>query len=147
MTRSTISFLISVALSVLFLAGCGDDGSMTIEEVWARPTAPTATNAAFYGTITNQTANHDRLVGMSSPVCEEIQLHRSSMTDGVMSMRPAEAWENEVLGSHPLELEPGGLHLMCLGLREPLVDGETTELELTFTNYGSVVVDVPIEDR
>ncbi len=147
MTRSMTTLLISAALSVLILAGCGDDGTMEIEQVWARPTAPTANNAAFYGTITNETASHDRLVGMSSPVCEEIEVHRSSMTDGVMSMRPAEAWENEVLGGHPLEFEPGGLHLMCLGLRTPLVDGETTELQLTFVNFGSVTVDVAIEDR
>jgi copper(I)-binding protein len=147
MTRSTITFLMSAALSVLILAGCGDDGTMAIEQVWARPTAPTANNAAFYGTITNETGSHDRLVAMSSPACEEVELHRSSMTDGVMSMRPAEAWENEVLGGHPLELEPGGLHLMCFGLSEPLVAGETAELELTFVNFGSIVVDVAIEDR
>jgi len=147
MTWSASRFLASATLAVLILTGCGDDGTMVIEQVWARPTAPTATNAAFYGTITNQTTSHDRLIAMSSPVCESIELHRSSMTDGVMSMRPAEAWENEVLGDHPLVLQPGGLHLMCVGLSEPLVAGESTEVELTFTNFGSVVVDIAIEDR
>ncbi len=137
----------TLAALVLLLAGCGDDAGVQVEQVWARPTAPTATNAAFYATITNQSAADDQLVAFSSPSCDEIELHRSEMTDGVMRMRPADAADSEILDGHTRTLAPGGLHLMCLGLREPLIEGETTKLDLTFINGGDIVVEVAIENR
>ena len=146
MRHSLLTAAASLLVALVFLAGCSEDATMKIDDMWARPTAPAATTAAFYGEIKNTTI-HDELLEANSPLCDEIELHRSVLTDGVMSMRPAEQWEFEVLHDHTLELEPGGLHLMCIGLSEPLVAGETTALDLNFLNFGTVTVDVDIEDR
>ena len=41
-------------------------------------------------------------------------------------------------------LEPGGLHAMLTRLQEPMIEGESFPLTLTFSDGGEVVVEVPI---
>ena len=59
-----------------------------------------------------------------------------------MKMRPAGPME--IPPGIALELEPGGLHVMLMGLQAPLVEGESFALTLTFERAGAVEVTVPI---
>jgi copper(I)-binding protein len=43
-------------------------------------------------------------------------------------------------------LQPGGYHIMLLGLAEPLTLGETIEVTLQFENAGEQTVEVPVRD-
>ena len=47
----------------------------------------------------------------------------------------------------PVELKPGGYHLMLMGLVRPLVRGETISVTLSFENAGPVSVEVPVADN
>ena len=44
-----------------------------------------------------------------------------------------------------VELKPGGYHLMLMGLKAPLKDGEKLPLTLKFEKAGAVVVTVNVE--
>ncbi len=46
---------------------------------------------------------------------------------------------------HPVTLAPGGIHIMLMGLKRPLVAGASVPITLTFAHAGSIAVSVPIE--
>lgn len=69
-----------------------------------------------------------------------------SMTDGVMRMRQLEGGVPLPAGE-TVKLEPGGLHVMLIGLKQPLTEGQTLPLTLTFEEAGTLEVELAIEER
>jgi copper(I)-binding protein len=81
----------------------------------------------------------DRLLSAESPAAEKVEVHRMSMKGGVMSMGPLP--EGVVLPPHgEVTLEPGGVHLMLLGLKEPLVEGKSLQVTLHFEHAAPLSV-------
>jgi len=117
-------------------------GDLVVESPWARESV-TRTGAAYL-TVRNAGAADDRLIGVASEVADRAELHGSEMQDGVMRMRPVEAVEVPAHGQ--AALEPGGLHIMLIGLKAPLEEGGSFALTLTFENAGEVEVVTTIED-
>ena len=58
------------------------------------------------------------------------------MDGGMMKMRPVEA--AEITPGEPSVLQPGDLHIMLIGLTEPLVEGNSFPLTLNFERAGSI---------
>jgi periplasmic copper chaperone A len=139
------TLLVAIALAASACGG-GSDG-VTVDDPWGRTSPMNAELGAFYMTIENGANTADRIVAGSSDRCSAIEFHNSSMdADGVMSMAPApELFVVPAGGS--LELRPAGLHVMCVGLTAPLVEGEMVELDLEFEQAGTVPVEVSVEDR
>ncbi len=141
-----------LASTFLFAAGQAAAGSaheftigdMTIDHPWARETAASQKNGAAYFTINNPTTSPDKLISANSEVAERVELHTHLMEDGVIKMREVESIEVPAEGA--AKLEPGGLHVMLLGLESPLVEGEVFPLMLEFENAGSIEITVNIED-
>lgn len=119
-------------------------GGVHVDHPWSRATAPQARNGAAYFVLNATGADSDRLLSAASPVAEKVELHTHLMEDGVMKMRPVVAIE--VTPGSPTALQPGGLHVMLLGLKAPLVKGEKFPLTLTFEKAGELKVDVNVED-
>ncbi|HYH20900.1 MAG TPA: copper chaperone PCu(A)C [Azospirillum sp.] len=119
-------------------------GSITIADPWSRATAPGAANGAFFFVATNAGGEADRIVSASSPVAQKVELHTHRHEDGVMKMRPVEAIE--VKPGEPAMLRPGGLHVMLMGLKEPLKQGSRFPVTLTFAKAGAVTVEVPVQE-
>ncbi len=116
---------------------------ITIDHPWARATAGQAPNGAAYLTLTNDGTTADYLVSAAGEVAKRVELHQHSIVDGVMQMRRVD--EVQVAPGEPTVLEPGGLHVMLIGLNAPLKEGETFPLTLTFKEAGAVTVTVSIE--
>lgn len=118
-------------------------GTLTLSGGFARATLPRAPVGGAYLTIANSGSTDDRLVAVSSGVSPEAQIHEMSHAEGVMTMRhlpdglPLPAGET-------VQMTPGGVHLMLMGLTEPLVEGGTLDLMLTFEQAGVVAVSLPI---
>ncbi|MGD9507582.1 MAG: copper chaperone PCu(A)C [Geminicoccaceae bacterium] len=116
-------------------------GSLTIEHAWARPAAKG--NAAAYMVIMNAGAA-DRLTGVSTEVAATAELHSSTIdAQGVGRMVPVQAVE--LPSDAEAKLAPGGLHIMLIGLKQPLVEGQEFPLTLDFEQAGAVTVEVAIE--
>jgi len=113
---------------------------------WARASAEGAPNGAVFGLLVKLGGEEDTLVGASSDVAAAVELHEMVMGDNdVMQMRPVEG--GFVLPpDRYLELAPGGYHIMLIGLRQPLVAGETLDLTLHFERAGDIPITVPIRD-
>ena len=117
-------------------------GALTIEDAWARASAGPAKAGAAYVTITNGGAETDRLIAVTTPVANKAAVHAHMMDGGVMKMRPVEAVE--VNPGEPTVFMPGGLHVMLMGLKAPLMKGDTFPLTLTFEKSGMAEVRVRV---
>jgi copper(I)-binding protein len=135
---------LALALALLTLSACspggtGSGAASTVEVAGAvcRPTPVGRQMTGCYLTLTTTTA--DRLVSVTSPAANLVQIHESRIESGMMMM-------NELKEGLPLPagetvaLAPGGNHLMLLGVEEPLVAGDTVALTLTFESSSPVEV-------
>jgi copper(I)-binding protein len=115
-------------------------GAIEIENTWARPSA--TANGAIYLEIDNKGDAADRLVSASTAAAAKAELHTHVMDGNIARMRPVTAIE--VTPGSATMLRPGGLHIMLLGLKAPLKDGDTVSVTLTFEKAGKVDVTVPV---
>ncbi len=118
-------------------------GDLVIMEPWARATIGQVKTGAVYLTVINHGAAGDRLLAVSTPVAAMAHLHSNIVDAGVMKMRPVEAIDIEAKGS--TTLEPGGVHVMLMGVRNPLEEGDVFPMTLTFETAGSVDVEVHVQ--
>ncbi len=141
--KRTIFVLSLTVLFFLLAAGCGTGGELTVSDAWARPAAAGG-NSAVYFVIENSGAE-DALLGASVAVADSAEMHRSVMDEGVMrmEMQPSVA----VPGGGRVAFEPGGLHIMLIGLKEDLNPGDSLEVTLTFEKAGEITLQVPVEER
>ena len=139
--RSLIAITLAAALAALAAltpaAVQAAPAGITIEDAWTRATAPGQAVAGGFMTVVNATAAEDRLLRASSPVAKEIQIHNTSMDDGVMRMRPMADGVVIPAGGR-VEFKPRALHLMLIGLQAPLAAGSTVPLTLEFARAGKV---------
>lgn len=117
---------------------------VTINEPWARATVPGQPVGAVYMKVSS--SNAVRLVDIQADVAKDVQVHTMKMENGVMKMR--DHGELEVPAGQTVALTPGGVHLMLMGLKKPLVAGETVTVKMTFQDAKNTkstsTVTVPI---
>jgi copper(I)-binding protein len=138
-------------LACFVLPGCvgGNGGSQGIEVTgaWARampllPEESGPTNSAVYLTLLNEGRAPARLVGAETPVASSVEIHESQMVDEVMRMRIVEGVD--LPSGEEVDLRPGGLHLMLMGLTTPLLPGDTLDLVLYFEGSEDLRLTVPV---
>lgn len=136
---------VAIAFGVAFSAGAHEvkAGGLVIEHPWARPTPPNATTGAVYMTIINEGDTPDRLIGADTDVAQKVEIHTHMMEDGIARMRPIEAIE--ISPGSPTRIEPGALHLMLIGLKEPLEAETAIALTLIFEHAGRVQIEAFVE--
>ncbi|GAB4458060.1 MAG: copper chaperone PCu(A)C [Anaerolineales bacterium] len=137
-------YFVLVIAFLLTLSACSSStGDIEVHSPWVRPTAK-GENAAVYLTLHNHSATADELIGASSNVADMVEIHESMMENDVMQMHMIDsvplAADQEVI------FEPGGLHIMLIGVKQDLVLGEHIGVVLHFKNHDDIVVEVHIED-
>lgn len=116
---------------------------IAIANAWSRATPPGAGAGAAFFVVENRGANDDTLLGADAEVADSVELHTHVHDSGVMRMRPIE--RILVPAGGRATLQPGGDHVMLIGLRAPLVEGQTYTLGLTFAKAGHVAVPVTVK--
>jgi hypothetical protein len=119
-------------------------GSLKISAPWARATPKGASVGGAYIKITNTGTAPDRLIGGVTAIAGRFEVHEMSMDNGVMKMRPVTGGL-EIKPGATVELKPGGYHVMLMGLKEQLVQGQHFKATLEFAKAGKVDVDFAIE--
>jgi hypothetical protein len=114
-------------------------GDLTVKDAVMRPTPGGSTNTAAYLTVENGGKAADTLVSVSCGCAAKVQLHEMSMAGGMMRMR-ALPQGLAVPAGGTAALKPGGSHVMVMGLKAPLVSGQTVPMTLTFAKAGKVTV-------
>jgi len=135
----------SLALALTFLSSIASAASpIRIENPWSRPTAPGQMVGGGFMTIVNESAANDRLISASSPVAADVQIHNTSMDNGVMRMRQITEGL-EIPANGKVELKPRSLHIMFMQLKAPLEAGNSFPVQLQFEKAGTVTAQFQIE--
>ena len=135
---------LAVLACALLAAACGDDADASAIEVSnARARFTTTDVGAVYLDI-RSTGAGDRLVAASADLAAEVQVHEVVREGGSSRMRPVTDGITVAAGGR-VSLEPGGYHLMLLGVAEVPEAGDTFTLALQFERAGRVTVTVTVE--
>lgn len=118
-------------------------GALKVSDPWARATVGPGAGAAFFA-VSNTGGHDDKLVSAAAPFAQRTELHTHVRDGEVMRMRQVEAID--LPAGATTTLQPGGLHVMFLGMNAPLEAGTTFPLTLSFAEAGSVTVEVQVRD-
>ena len=116
---------------------------VSVGNPWVRATVPVQKSSGAFMVLRSTQAA--RLVEVSSPVAASVELHQSSMADGVMTMDHVDAID--LPAGKDINLATGGYHLMLVGLKRQLKQGETVPLTLVVKSgakTGRVTVQAPV---
>jgi copper(I)-binding protein len=116
-------------------------GDIVIEQPWSRAT-PVKVGGA-YMTLRNNGDVADKLVKVTSPLAERAEIHETKIEGGTAMMRPVNGVELKRRSS--VQLKPGGMHVMLMGLQRPLKEGERIKLSLTFARAGTIDIEARVE--
>ena len=119
-------------------------GNLKLTAAWARATPKGATVGGGYFTITNTGNAADRLVGGTSDVSNRFEIHEMSMDKGVMKMREVISGI-EIKPGQTVRFEPSGYHIMFVGLKQPLKQGDHVKATLQFEKAGNASVYFVVE--
>jgi copper(I)-binding protein len=135
----------AIFLATLFLlplAAVAAD--ITASNAWSRATPAGAKVGVGYVTIRNDGDTADRLVSVSTAAAEKAEMHETKMENGVMQMRPLP--DGIPIPAHATAtLAPGSAHLMLIGLKQPLKQGDSFQARLVFEQAGEIDVTFQVE--
>lgn len=134
-TASMLAVSLAIFAGVLasVVLGAGAMEAIATSDVQVRATAPGMMATGGYLTIHNHSDEDDRLVGVAADFAAKVEIHSMEHANGVMKMRPLPEGIAIPAGDM-VELAPGGLHLMLMGLKQTLQAGQMLEVELTFAS-------------
>lgn len=138
--------LLYVVIFLLAFDAPANAADLAVDQPWARATPGRAPTGAAYLTLVNRGKDDDRLLGAASPVAAKAELHGHQAATGhaghVMEMRPVA--EVQVKAGQTVVFKPDSLHVMLVGLKAPLKEGERFPLTLRFAKAGEIQVEVPV---
>jgi len=135
------------ALAALALAGSAHaasykQGGFDIDKAWSRPAAA-GTNGAGFMSITNRGAAADTLKSVETPAAKKVEIHKTSMTNGVMSMRRLDTGL-PIGPGETVTFAPGGYHLMLIGLSAASKAGDRIPATLVFASGARIKINFPV---
>lgn len=131
-----------VALLLLCAAAAAAaNAAVSVSNAWSRATSPATTVGVVYAELVATEA--DELIAIeASGVAERVEVHVSSNEGGTMKMR---ALTSVMLpAKQRVRFQPGGMHVMLIGLRKPLVAGATIPLTLKFRSAAVLRIEAKI---
>lgn len=120
-----------------------------VEDAWARAARlprtppPGGVNTAAYMTLRNHGTAAARLVGATSPDADTVEIHQSTLQNGIARMRPVDSLD--VQPGTAVRLKPGSYHLMLLRLNRSLAPGDTVGITLRFAVAPDIKLRVPVQ--
>jgi len=141
------SFTRAVCAIVLLSAGPLAAQGMMVHDAYARSSTAASTSGAAFMVLMNHSGSDDRLIGASSDVAAKVELHQHAEdSNGVMRM-------GEIEGGVPIAndeahaFQRGGDHLMFMGLKRPLAQGEMINVTLEFEKAGAVDIEIMVDQE
>lgn len=141
-SKSSKVALISICLLSSVFVQTAAQAEVKVDGAWVRLLPSMSKMTAAYMTLVSD--QEDRLISVSSEIAKVVEVHQSKMEDGVISMQ-------EVKGlllpkDETVELKPQSYHLMVMGLKSPLKEGENYQFIFEFEQSGKVLVQVSVRN-
>ncbi len=140
-----LALVLPLALAWPVVAHQYELGALVIGHPWSRPAPHGMSMGAAYLSITNHGTSEEQLIGASTPVAASVQIHRTTIVDGIARMRPMT--EVVIPAGATVKIEPGGIHLMLVDLKAELEAGKRAPLTLEFRHAGKITVQLAIEQH
>lgn len=135
--------LFGLLACILVLAACQAKEGIEVSDAWAR-TASQGMNSAVYFEIQNHNAEADELTGAAAEVADAVEVHESKMEGDVMKMSRVDSVLLEP--SAAVQFEPGGYHVMLIGLKRELNAGDEIQITLQFRNSPALIVTATVQE-
>ena len=133
--RPVTAILSAVAGSAaIFAAWAGTPPGLSVTDAWARATPPGTPVAAVYLVIDNTGGQADRLLGVSTDRAGIAEVHTIIHDGDLVKMRRVDPLQVGV--GERIVFEPGGTHVMLMGLKSPLAEGQSLTLVMNFERAG-----------
>lgn len=113
--------------------------SVEISDPYVRMVPPNAPATAAFMTITNKDGKDHAVVSAKGYINKITELHTHLHDNGVMRMRQVDKIDLPAGGT--TALQPGGLHVMLIGLNEPVQEGQKIQIDLTFDDGSTKSVE------
>ena len=117
--------------------------SLMIEGAFARASSGHGKNGAAYLSIHNHSPNDDYLIEAKTNVAAMTSIHNHINDKGIMKMRAVQ--QIAIPANDTIKLQPGGFHIMLMGLKKPLREGDKFDLTLIFKRTGTVLCSVLVK--
>jgi len=117
--------------------------SVEVSGIYVREVPPNMPNSAAFMQLKNLTDTPLALVSAGSDAAKTVELHEHVNVDGMMQMRQIPKIDIPAQGT--TMLQPGGLHVMLIGLTQKLKEGENVTITLNFSDGESVTLDAPVK--
>lgn len=140
MPETSLRLLAAALLTTLSIAAQAAD--VSIGDPYARAVPPGQPNSAVFMSLENLSDRDQSLVAAESPVSEIVELHTHVEEGGMMRMRRID--KIDIPTGETVTLQPGGLHVMLIGLKQPLDAGDTVDLTLVFEDGSRSTVQAPV---
>jgi periplasmic copper chaperone A len=142
MVMKKFFFCCAIIVNVLLEHQAAAQDIMIMNPV-AAPSLTSATKTgAVYLSIMNMSKDSDQLIGISTPAAESAMLHKSKDENGVMKMEMLD--QLEIPAGVTIDILPGHMHIMLMGLKSQLKIGDHVPLDLVFKKTGKVSVDAVV---
>ncbi len=115
------------------------NAGLIVKQAWTRATVKSANVGGGYLVVENNGQEADRLIAATVDFAERAEIHEMKLVDDVMQMRPLPDGIEIPAGGF-VALKPGAEHVMFMGLKEPLKEGDVLDVILTFEKAGDVPV-------
>ena len=137
--------LILATAALLALAACNQGpppkSAVEVEEAMVMlPVVPGRPGAAYFTLRTNN--DPTKIVSVTSPRIERIELHETRQENGVSKMQPIA--DTTFPAGGVTEFKPGGRHAMLFGLDPALKPGDKIPLTFTFEPAPAVTVEAEV---
>lgn len=113
--------------------------SIEIMDPYVRMVPPNAPATAAFMKIKNNDSQDHTLLSAKAYINKITELHTHIHDKGVMRMRQVE--KIELPAGEATVLQPGGLHVMLIGLNAPVQKGQNIKLDLTFEDGSTKTVE------
>ena len=120
-------------------------GALDVADPWSRITPKGASVGAGYMKISNSGTAPDRLISGSADVASKFEVHEMTIENGVAKMRLVNGGL-EIKPGQTVELKPGSFHVMFVGLKKPLANGDHFKATLVFEKAGPLDVEFDVHD-
>lgn len=127
---------------VLMLAAWPAVSEVAVVDAYIRAPVPGQQSTAAFFTLVNRSATDCELIGASSPVAGKVEVHRHRHHGGMMQMREVDSLL--LPAGKAVSFEPGGYHLMLLGVQQPLEEGVDYSLRLLFSGCSEQLVQAKV---
>ena len=116
-----------------------------VKNAYVRAVPPSVPNSASFMNITNTSNKDVYLESVNSNIASNIELHEHTMNNGMMKMQKIK--NIKLPANSTVQLKPGGLHIMLLGLKTKLKpQNKVNSITLNFSNKTSIILqDIPIK--